>query len=141
MRHDPAPFDTDALATISDPGDWLLAFINQAIERDVIDAQRVVELQTAAGQLYDAPLARVRQSLEHGYPADDLPEREAALFLALLGIRYAVPSAALRAAAAEVCEAGGAVGYDAQDRFVWSLPGGAIDVVLDADGKSIDTTH
>lgn len=137
MRQDPAPLDTDALAAIADPGDWLFAFIHQAIERDVIRPQQVVDLQAMAEQFDDVTLANVRQAFEHGYPADGLPEREAALFFELLGVRERVPSAAARVTAAEVCKTGGAVGYDAQDRLVWSLPGGAIDVVLDADGKPV----
>lgn len=141
MRHDPAPFDTDALAAIAALGDWLLAFINQAIEREAIAPHQAVDLQAAAEQLDDATLARVRQAFEQGYPGDGLPEREAALFHVLLGIRHAVPSAASRAAAAEVCKIGGDVGYDTQDRLVWSLPGGAVDVVLDADGKPTTTAQ
>lgn len=83
----------------------------------------------------------MRQAFEHRYPGDGFPEREQVLFFELLGVRERVPSATLRAAAAEVCKAGGAVGYDAQDRLMWSLPGGAIDVVLDADGKPVGTAQ
>jgi hypothetical protein len=78
----------------------------------------VADLQAAAEQLDPATLARVRQALEHGYPGDGLPEREQVLFFELLGVRERGPSAALRAAAAEVGKTGGAVGYDAQDRLV-----------------------
>ncbi|MDQ3160788.1 MAG: hypothetical protein M3Q51_07150 [Pseudomonadota bacterium] len=141
MRHEPAPLDTDALAAIIDPGEWLIAFVNQAIERRVIDASCVIGLQAAAQALDDAALARLRHAFEHGCPAEGLPDQEQALFWHLLGIAHRVPSAEQRAFAAALIEGGGDVGYDDQDRYVWSLPGGGVDVVLDADGTPVGTAH
>lgn len=133
------PLDQAPLAAAANGRAWLVELLQQLVMRQAILPHDLNPLQHLAEHASDADLDALRHAFAHG--STKLPE---ALWPELDRLTLAeqwLPSESTIAFANHMREAGGYVGEDDQGRLIWTLPGGDVDVLREADGTPVTGTR